>query len=65
MIKEVKQSGVLEKAKRELAEEQEERAIKALKEKLSELDKAKTVVKNKQKEIQDLEQKIKDGNLED
>ena len=51
------------KAHREIAEENKTKAVKALKSKLRELEAAKVIVANVQREIDDLELKIEQGNL--
>jgi len=51
------------KAHREVAEENQAKAVKALKSKLRELEAAQTVVANVEREIQELELKIEQGNL--
>ena len=53
----------MEIAKAEIAKEQSEKAVKLLKDKLRELEKAKTIVANINREILDLEQQIEDGNI--
>ncbi len=51
------------KAHREIAEENQNKAVGALKKKLRELEGAETIVANIQREIADLELKIEQGNL--
>ena len=51
------------KAKREIAEENQDKAVKELKKKLRDLAAAETVVANIEREIKDLELKIEHGNL--
>ncbi len=53
----------IQAAHREIAEENQKKAVKVLKSKLRELEEAKTIVANVEREIVDLEQRIKDGNL--
>ena len=50
-------------AKREIAEENQKKAVKLLKEKYRELEAAETVVNNVKREIEDLEMKIEHGNI--
>ena len=50
-------------AKREIQEENQKKAVKLLKEKYRELEAAKTVVSNVEREIEDLEMKIEHGNI--
>ncbi len=56
---------LLDKACEEVAKENEEKAIKLLKEKLREFNKASLVVDNLKEEIKILEEKIKRGDLEE
>lgn len=51
------------KAHREVAEENQEKAVKLLKSKLREKEAAETVVANIEREIADLEMKIEQGNI--
>jgi hypothetical protein len=51
------------KAHREIAEENQNKAVGALKKKLRELEGAETIVGNIQREIADLELKIEQGNI--
>lgn len=51
------------KAHREISEENQAKAVKLLKTKLRELEAAKVVVENVQREIDDLELKIEQGNI--
>lgn len=52
-----------EAANKQIAEEKAELATKALVKKLRELDAAKNIVKNIEREIADLEQSIEDGSF--
>ena len=54
---------VISRAKREVAEENVKKAVEALKGKLREKDRAETVLSNSNREIQELELKIEQGNL--
>lgn len=65
MIKEVesKEMSVLEQAKAELKNERAKEAKVLLKEKLKELAEATTVVDNIKRELEDLEEKIEQGNF--
>lgn len=51
------------KARREISEENQEKAVKLLKGKLRELSGAETVVSNVKREIEELELKIEHGNI--
>ena len=51
------------KARREIAEENQEKAVKLLKNKLRELNGAEIVVANVKREIEELELKIQHGNI--
>jgi hypothetical protein len=51
------------KAHREIAEENQNKAVGALKKKLRELEGAETIVGNIKREIADLELKIEQGNI--
>jgi hypothetical protein len=51
------------KAHREIAEENQAKAVGALKKKLRELEGAETIVGNIKREIADLELKIEQGNI--
>jgi hypothetical protein len=57
-MKVVEQMTVTERAKQELLEENTKGAVKKLKAKLKELQSAKVIVKNFEREITDLEQEI-------
>lgn len=61
-LKEVKNS-ILDKAKEEIAKEEVARAVTLYKAKLKERNAAKTVLDNIDREIQDLELKIEQGNF--
>ncbi len=50
-------------ALKELEEEQKEKSVKLLKDKLLQLRKAQQVVSNLEREVEDLEQRINDGNV--
>lgn len=64
MIKEVKQKKTpLEIAREEINEEQAKKAVGIIKSKLRELVKAQALVANIEREIEDLEEAIEDGNL--
>ena len=54
---------VVSRAKREVQEENIKKAVEALKGKLRERDRAQTVLANIDREIQELELKIEQGNL--
>jgi hypothetical protein len=54
---------VISRAKREVQEENVKKAVEALKGKLRERDRAQTVLANIDREIQELELKIEQGNL--
>ena len=54
---------VISRAKREMQEENVKKAVEALKGKLRERDRAQTVLANIDREIQELELKIEQGNL--
>lgn len=65
MIKAVDNNGrsPREIAEAEIAKEKAEKAVELLKEKFRQLDKAKTIVANIEREIEDLEQQIEDGDI--
>ncbi len=54
---------VIAKARREIAEENQEKAVKLLKNKLRELNGAEVVLANVKREIEELELKIQHGNI--
>lgn len=56
---------LLDKAKAEIAEEFEEKAVSTLKNKLRELHRAELIVDNLKEEIKILEEKIKRGDVEE
>ena len=60
---EVNAKAAITKAHREIAEENQEKAVKLLKSKLRELESAKVVVANVEREIEELELKISHGNI--
>ena len=53
----------IQQARKEFAEEKQKKAVKLLKEKFVALDAAETVVANLEREIVDLEEAIKQGNI--
>ena len=55
--------GAIAKAHAEIAKENQDKAVKLLKNKLRELEAAEAVVSNVQREIDDLELKIEQGNI--
>ncbi len=63
MVEQVKQLSAVEQAKKEIAEEKQKKAVKLLKDKYKELDTANTVVKNLNREIEDLIEEIEQGNI--
>jgi hypothetical protein len=54
---------VIETANKEIAEEKAKKATTALVKKLRELDAAKSIVRNIEREIEDLQQSISDGSF--
>jgi len=56
-------NSILDQAKEEIAEEETKRAISLYKSKLKERNSAQTVLDNIDREIEDLELKIKQGNF--
>jgi hypothetical protein len=58
----VDRRSAIAKARREIQEEEMEKAVKKLKTKYRELSTAETVVANIQREIEDLEEAIEQGN---
>lgn len=62
-VKSIKQESVTERAKREVDEEYTDKAVKTLKDKLRERKDAQAVVDNIDREIEDLEDQIEQGNL--
>ena len=54
---------VKEQARKEVTEESQKKAVMALKAKLKELENAKQIVKNIEREIQDLEASLADGSF--
>lgn len=51
------------RARNEIAEENQKKAVELLKGKLREVEAARTVVANIEREIEDLEQRIEQGNI--
>ena len=62
-VSQISAKSAIEKAREEVAEEDQKAAVKLLKQKLRELAAAKVVVRNIEREIEDLEQAIEDGNI--
>lgn len=62
-IDKVDAKAAITKAKREIAEEIQDKAVALLKNKLRELNSAETVVANVKREIEELELKIEHGNI--
>jgi hypothetical protein len=62
MVKTVDKRAAIEQAHAEIEQENMAKGVKLLKAKLRELQVARTVLENLQREVTDLEQSIEDGN---